>query len=84
MEKAATDFMLNARQAKEMHRGEQIGEVVHSMPLTSEIAKALGIEMSREGWAIAMKIHDDGVWERIKSGKLKAFSIGGHAQRVKM
>ena len=77
--KAATNFMLSMRTAKRMHSGESIGEVVHSMPLTNEIAKALGIQSDREGWVIALKIYDDQVWEDVKSGKLAAFSIGGRA-----
>lgn len=79
MESMATDFMLSARTAKAMHEGEGIGEVVHSLPLTKTLAESLGIETQREGWIIAMKIHDDAVWQRVKTGELKAFSIGGRA-----
>ena len=77
--KAATNFMLSMRTAKAMHTGEKIGEVVHSMPLTNDIAKALGIQSDREGWVIALKVYDDQVWQDVKSGKLAAFSIGGRA-----
>jgi cation transport regulator ChaB len=77
--KAATEFMLDVRVAKAMHDGEQIGHVVHSFPLTNELAKALGIQSEREGWIIAQKITDDETWARVKSGELSAFSIGGNA-----
>jgi len=77
--KAATNFMLSMRTAKAMHSGDKIGEVVHSMPLTNEIAKALGIQSDREGWLVAIKVYDDQVWQDVKSGKLAAFSIGGRA-----
>lgn len=77
--KAATNFMLSMRTAKRMHSGESIGEVVHSMPLTNDIAKALGIQSDREGWICAIKVYDDQVWQDVKSGKLAAFSIGGRA-----
>lgn len=77
--KAATNFMLSMRTAKSMHTGEKIGEVVHSMPLTNDIAKALGIQSDREGWCVAVKVYDDQVWQDVKSGKLAAFSIGGRA-----
>lgn len=79
MEKMATDFMMSARVAKAMHDGDGIGEVVHSMPMTKSIAKSFGINTDREGWMIAMKVHDEEVWKRVKSGELKAFSIGGQA-----
>lgn len=77
--KAATNFMLSMRTAKRMHSGGKIGEVVHSMPLTNDIAKALGIQSDREGWLVAIKVYDDQVWQDVKSGKLAAFSIGGKA-----
>jgi len=77
--KAATNFMLSMRTAKRMHSGESIGEVIHSMPLTNDVAKALGIQSDREGWIIAIKVHDEQVWQAVKSGKLAAFSIGGRA-----
>jgi cation transport regulator ChaB len=77
--KAATNFMLSTRTAKNMHTGGKIGEVVHSMPLTNEIAKALGIQSDREGWVVAIKVYDEAVWQDVKSGKLAAFSIGGRA-----
>ncbi len=77
--KAATNFMLSMRTAKRMHSGESIGEVIHSMPLTNDVAKALGIQSDREGWIIAIRVNDDQVWKDVKSGKLSAFSIGGRA-----
>jgi len=77
--KAATNFMLSMRTAKRMHSGGKIGEVVHSMPLTNDITKALGIQSDREGWLVAIKVYDDQVWQDVKSGKLAAFSIGGKA-----
>jgi len=77
--KAATNFMLSMRTAKRMHSGGKIGEVVHSMPLTDEISKALGLQSDREGWLVAIKVYDDKVWQDVKSGKLAAFSIGGRA-----
>ena len=79
--KAATKFMMDVRIAKAMHQGNQVGEVVHSLPITKEIASSLGIETDREGWVLAMKIHDDKVWDMVKSGKLSAFSIGGRTKR---
>ena len=79
--KSATNFMLDVRVAKAMHTGDQVGEIVHSLPITKEIASSLGIQTNREGWIICVKVHDDGVWDLVKSGKLSAFSIGGRALR---
>lgn len=79
--KAATNFMLDVRVAKAMHDGDKVGEVVHSLPITKELSDALGLQTDREGWILCMKIHDNSVWEDVKSGKLSAFSIGGRALR---
>lgn len=81
MVKAANKFMLNVRAAKAMHTGDQIGEVIHSLPLTKELGESLGIQCEYEGWIIAMKIHDDEIWEKVKTGEFSAFSIGGRAKR---
>lgn len=84
MIKAATEFMLSQRVTKEMHMGGKIGEFVHSLPLTKEVADALGIKSDKEGWIVACKVYDDTVWKKVKSGELKAFSIGGRAKREKI
>ena len=82
--KAATEFMLSARVTKEMHDGGKIGEFVHSFPITKELCDALGIQCNKEGWIVACKVYDDSVWAKVKSGELKAFSIGGRAKREKI
>jgi hypothetical protein len=81
MEKMADRFMASARMAKAMHAGDQIGEVLHSLPLTAELAKAFGVETDREGWIIGMKIHSNEVWAGFKDGTYKGFSIGGKVKR---
>ena len=77
--KAVNKFMEHARVGKQMHSGDQIGMVLHSWPVTEEICKAVGIQSDQEGWLVAFKVYDDEVWSRVKSGELKAFSIGGKA-----
>ena len=77
--KAVNNFMEHIRVGKEMHKGDQIGAVIHSMPITKEIGESLGIQSDREGWIVAFKVYNDDVWARVKSGELAAFSIGGRA-----
>lgn len=82
MELFTTEFMMKQnRKSLAMHGGDQIGEVVHSFPLTNEIAKSLGIECQQEGWIVGVKIHDDAIWNKAKSGELPAFSIGARGVR---
>ena len=77
--KAVNNFMEHIRVGKEMHKGDQIGAVIHSMPVTKEIGESLGIQSDREGWVVAFKVYNDDVWDKVKSGELAAFSIGGRA-----
>lgn len=74
---AADRFMLEQRPAKVQHSGPQVGIVLHSLPLDSETAKALGIETDKEGLIIGMFVPDDEIFDRVERGELKAFSIGG-------
>jgi hypothetical protein len=84
---AAQDFMVDARNGGVMHMikdgaAVKIGEVVESMVMTKARQDALGIDMGREGWLIAMKISEDEVWKAVKDGTFKAFSIGGRGLRI--
>ena len=81
---AAHDFMLDARAAKAMHTGAHIGSVVESVVLTKDLQAALGIDLGKVGWLIAMKIESQEVWGAIKDGTFKSFSIGGRGQRVEL
>lgn len=81
MMKTANEFMKDVRVLKAMHSGEQIGRIIHSFPMTSEIAKAFDIETDKEGWIIGTYVEDDKKWEDAKNGKLPAFSIGGWGKR---
>lgn len=80
--KAVNDFMLEDRVGKVMHEGDRTGTIVHSFPITKEIASALGIQTDREGWVVGYHVADDEVWSRVKDGDFTGFSIGGEAQRI--
>jgi len=92
LEKATTEFMKDVRKVLGMHRREEDGAVpeqgdgmvVHSLPLTAELAKALGVESDREGWIVGVHVPGDELWAGVKSGEFAAFSIGGSGTRVKM
>lgn len=79
--KAAHRFVTDARIAKAMHAGAKVGEVVESVIIDDEFAKAMGITDSRRGWWIGMEIHNPDVQERVRKGELRAFSIGGSGRR---
>lgn len=86
LEKAAIQFMLDYRDSGEMHRGDSKGTIVESIVLTKEKQAALGIPegVVPEGWFITVKVHDPEVFEKVKNGTYRMFSIQGSAKRVKL
>jgi len=82
--KAVNDFMEDDRTGKLMHSGDKAGTIIHSFPITNDIAKALGLDTDREGWIVGYKPNDPNVIEKVKSGELTGFSIGGNAQRIEV
>lgn len=81
MEKMADRFMRSARAAKAMHYGDDVGEVIHSFPMTKELADAFGIQSDREGWITGTYIKSDEEWDKVRKGEYKGLSIGGRARR---
>lgn len=88
--KAITDFMMDVRRSMAMHERNADGGiedsmvkgiVVHSFPITADIAKSLGISSDNEGWIVGVKVNDDALWTLVKSGAMAAFSIGGRGYR---
>lgn len=82
MLEATTDF------AKSMVMGDmhtrdadnkpiQEGDVIFSMPVTAEIAKAFGVTTDKTGWMIAVKPHSEDILAKFESGVYTGFSIGG-------
>ena len=81
--KAAHDYMTNERHGGVLHDeiGHDIGHIVESVVFTKELQKHLGVDLGKVGWLIGYKITDDRVKMMVKSGVLKAFSIGGKGRR---
>lgn len=80
---AAHGFMKHSRRGGDMHvRVEGIGTVVDSLVVTSDVKKALGLPSTfPTGWLITVHVDDDSAWQRVKSGELMGFSIGGTGVR---
>lgn len=76
MLKAAADFMLNSRLGNEMHGDDPKGTYVFAYPLTTDIAKAMGLNTRVTGLLVAYKPPED-VLSKFKDGTYKGFSIEG-------
>lgn len=75
---ASVDFMQNSRVAKEMHAGESKGSIVFAFPMTTDIAKAFGVETKTTGLMVAMKPDSADMLAKFRDGTYTGFSIGGH------
>lgn len=77
---AVHEFMAK-RIGKALHSGAQVGEIVDSIVFDAAVQHALGIDLGREGWFVGMHVSDPATWAQVEKGELKAFSIGGKAER---
>lgn len=77
MLEAATDFMKGSRIVKIKHQGESVGKVLHSFPVTTDIAKAFGLVTKETGWIIGVQPDDQKDVDKFISGEYTGFSIGG-------
>lgn len=82
MVEAALDLMLSNPISGDNHARDAAGQPVadgripFAFPLTTEIAKALGIQTERTGLLVALKPGPE-VLQKFKDGIYKGFSIGG-------
>lgn len=85
LEKAANKFMMEYRSSGVLHVGEPVGIIVESIVFTKEKQRALGIPEGcvHEGWFVTVKILDPIIFEKVKDGSLRMFSIQGRAKRIK-
>lgn len=86
LEKAAINFMKDYRGSGVMHEGEQQGVVVESIVFTKEKQQIIGIPEGTvpEGWFITVKVTNPEVFQAVKDGKYKMFSIQGSSKRYKV
>jgi len=89
LELAAYDYVMASRAASLLHTqfadvdGAPLAECCESMMFTPEKIAALGVpeNVLPLGWWVGFKVHDQALWEAIKSGDVRAFSIGGTAMK---
>lgn len=83
LEKAAYDYVLEARAAGELHKGDAVGQIVESLVLSPEKASAMGFTMPpMTGWWIGVHVEDPEVFAKVKDGTYSMFSIEGRAELV--
>lgn len=79
--KIAYEYVVNGALTDEMHDGAADGSAPFIWPMTSEIAKALGIPSDKTGILVGIKPSAD-VLAKFKSGEYTGFSIAGIGERI--
>lgn len=84
LEKAAYDYMLECRIAKDNHDpdGVVVSKAVESVVFTTEKIQKMGLpDDFPRGWWVGFKVEDEAVWEGIKKDEYTGFSIHGTGLR---
>lgn len=84
LERAAINFMMDYRGSGVMHQGSEQGIVVESIVFTKQKQQILGIPEGcvPEGWFITVKVTNPDVFQAVKDGTYRMFSIQGSAKRI--
>lgn len=79
LEKAAYEFVLESRQGDELHLEVPVSDMVESVVFTPEKMAKMGIPEGTlpTSWWGGFHVHDGPVWDEVKKGNYKMFSIGG-------
>lgn len=85
LEKAAHDFVLNARLGGDMHKRD-VADLIESVVMTPAKKRAMGTENAPTGWWVGFQLRldtDDGkeAWEAVKRGERPMMSIAGRCER---
>lgn len=83
MLRAALDFMSSYRYAYDSHI-YGIGTVIFAWPMTTEIAAAMDITVSKTGLLVGIKVDNDDIISRFRQGIYTGFSIGGVVNQSEM
>ena len=82
MEEAAYEFTAFFGETGEMHKGDNLGDLVESIAFTEEKIEKLGLPPGSlpVGWWVGFHVPDE-TFAKVKKGELTMFSIQGDAQR---
>lgn len=82
LEKAAYRFVLESRRGADMHKTDShVATLVESIMFTKEKMAAMGIPegIVPQGQWTGWYVHDENVWDKIKTKQYKMLSFGGTA-----
>jgi hypothetical protein len=89
IEKLSQLFLIKAKQSSATYEHETTinGVTVTESWLVkdpkNDKANAMGFDVTPGSWMASMKIDDEDIWQRIKSGEVKGFSVEGYFEDTK-
>lgn len=86
VERVAYDFVIESRDGGEMHVRKGVSTLVESFVSTPEKREKMGIPegVIPDGWWVGFKVQNPQVWEAVKKGKYRMFSVHGTGMRKAM
>ena len=81
IEEAAHDYLASSRAVSKMHMEPATASVVESYIAPCNLRLSEN-EVKKGSWVITVKVGDEELWGRIRSGEYGGFSVGGLAERT--
>jgi uracil-DNA glycosylase len=82
IEDMAHDYLIRSRKFDERHNWKAVAATLVESWIVREDTYLFGQLVKAVSWVIGVKVFDDMIWQKVKSGVYKAFSIGGKGVRV--
>jgi hypothetical protein len=79
--KACHKFMIESQQIGKEHRGPAKADIIESN-IAPVAFKCNGQVVRKGSWVMAVKVHDQDLWQAVKSGDINGFSIAGRGNRI--
>ena len=82
IEELAHDYMLNSRKFDDRHDERSVDAAPVESWIQREDAVLFGERIRAGSWVIGVKVFAEGIWQKVRDGEYRAFSIGGEGVRV--
>jgi hypothetical protein len=80
IKRACYYFMEHSQLFKVNHHGSRVNVVILENYIAPEAFEIDGKSISKGAWVMVVRVMDEDVWGKVKSGELTGFSMAGYAQ----
>jgi hypothetical protein len=79
--KACHKFMIESQRIGKEHSGPAKADIIESY-IAPVAFKCNGQVVRKGSWVMAVKVHDQDLWQAVKSSEITGFSIAGRGNRI--